>query len=104
MGMGIGINTQRPDAGPNHRQQEEIACGIWFTSRGEILPQKLKFQNQEGEIQCIDNIRVITKEKKYYCGIPTFVYFCSTRLQDREYLFYLYYYPEHCKWTLSWNG
>ena len=41
MGMGIGINNQKPDAGPNRRRQEEIACGIWFTSRGEILPQTL---------------------------------------------------------------
>ena len=38
MSMGIGINTQNPDEGELKRDLEEIACGVWFTSTGAVMP------------------------------------------------------------------
>ena len=42
MNMGIGINARRLDEGELNRPQEEVACGVWFTSTGDIMPKKLK--------------------------------------------------------------
>lgn len=104
MSMGIGINAQRPDEGTLKRKLEEIACGVWFTSRGEVMPKLIKYQDEEGMIRKITKIRVMRQEEKYYCGIPIQEYRCSTPLEDREYFFRLYYYPETNHWKISWEG
>lgn len=104
MSMGIGINTQKPDEGEQKRKQEKIACGVWFTSSGNIMPKMIKYQDREGMIYSISRILVLTREKKYYCGIPVQEYRCRTILENREYLFWLYYYPETGCWKISWEG
>ena len=43
------------------------------------------------------------KEIAFYCGIPIQEFCCSTVVENQEYLFRLYYYPEsHC-WKVSWG-
>ena len=54
------------------------------------------------EVHSIRNIRVLTREKKYYCGIPVMEYLCSAVEEEMEYLFKLYYYLEECKWKIAW--
>lgn len=66
MSMGIGINAQNPDEGQLKRKLEEIACGVWFTSKGAVMPKLIKYQDQEGVIHRISRIRVMTQEEKYY--------------------------------------
>ena len=104
MAMGIGTNAQKPDEGELRRTQEEIACGVWFTSSGVALPKLMKYKDSEGIIQTIHQVRVLQQEKKYYCGIPALEYRCSTVFGNREYLFRLYYYIEDNCWKLSWGG
>lgn len=103
MSMGIGINTQKPDEGKLKGELEAVACGVWFTSKGRILPKLVKYQDKEGCLHTISQIRVITTEKKYYCGIPLQEYRCSTILNGREYYFRLYYYPEENCWKICWK-
>lgn len=103
MSMGIGTNTQLPDAGKLRHSQENIACGVWFTSRGSVLPKLIKYKDSEGMIRQINRIHILSEEKKFYCGIPAVEYKCSTVSNDREYLFRLYYYIETGRWTLSWE-
>ena len=64
----------------------------------------IKYKDEEGMIRLIDRIRVLYKEKKYYCGIPIEEYRCSTVCANREYLFRLYYYMDTCCWKLSWEA
>ena len=103
MSMGIGINTQHADEGELQRKMEEIACGVWFTCRGAASPKLIKYQDEEGMIHSISPIQVLSKEKKYYCGIPIQEYRCRTVSENREYLFRLYYYMETNCWKLSWE-
>ena len=70
MSMGIGTNTQNPDEGELKRDLEKIACGVWFTSTGSVMPKLVKYQDDEGLLHTISQIHVLTQEKKYYCGIP----------------------------------
>ena len=104
MSMGIGTNAQNPDEGELKRDLKEIACGVWFTSTGEIIPKMFKYQDEEGLIHTIRKIHVMTQKKKYYCGIPIQEYRCSTVLGNREYLYRLYYYLETSRWKISWEG
>ena len=70
MSMGIGTNTQNPDEGELKRDLEKIACGVWFTSTGSVMPKLVKYQDDEGLLHTISQIHVLTQERKYYCGIP----------------------------------
>ena len=104
MSMGIGTNTQNPDEGELKRDLEEIACGVWFTSTGTVMPKLVKYQDEDGLLHTISQIHVMTQKKKYFCGIPIQEYRCSTVLGNQEDLFRLYYYMEENCWRLSWEG
>lgn len=104
MSMGIGTNAQKPDEGALKRSLEEVACGVWFTSTGRIMPKTMKYRDGEGLLRTVGNIRIHSHEKKYYCGIPIWEYRCSTICESREYLFRLYYYIETGCWKVSWGG
>ena len=84
MNMGIGINSQKPDEGQLSRKLEEVACGVWFTSKGTAMPQLIKYQDQEGLIHSISQIRVITREKKYYWGCRLILIFDSWQTGRRQ--------------------
>lgn len=104
MSMGIGTNAQNPDEGELTRELEQIACGVWFTSTGRTIPQMFKYQDGEGLIHSITHIQVQKQAEKYYCGIPIQEFCCSTIVENQEYQFRLYYYPQtHC-WKISWEG
>ncbi len=62
------------------RDLEKIACGVWFTSTGSVMPKLVKYQDEEGLLHTISQIHILTQEKKYYCGIPIQEYRCSTVL------------------------
>ena len=53
MSMGIGTNTQSPDEGELKRDLEEIACGVWFTSKGAVMPKMVKYQDEDGMLHTI---------------------------------------------------
>ena len=84
MGMGIGINTERPDEGRIKGFQEPVACYVWFTSTGKVMPKRLKYQRKDGSIGQIDHIHVMTSQHKNYCGIPTIEYECNCMIADRS--------------------
>ena len=60
----------KSDEGELKRDLEKIACGVWFTSTGSVMPKLVKYQDDEGLLHTISQIHVLTQEKKYYCGIP----------------------------------
>ncbi len=100
---GTGTNTQEPDEVAMRRAQEAIACGVWFTSSGNTLPQMFKFRDENGALHTVSDIRVHAKEKKRFCGVSLIEYRCSTLQDGYEYIFRLYYYLEDCCWKIVWN-
>ena len=105
MNMGIGTNTRKPDEGQMKRKNlREVACGVWFTSKGTVMPKMIKYQDDKGMIHSIDQIHVQSRDMKYYCGIPIHEYRCSTVAEGQEYLFRLYYYAEENRWKISWES
>ena len=103
MGMGIGINSERPDEGKVRGWQEPVACYVWFTSEGKAIPKSLKYLDTEGCVQEIKGIHVISSSEKNYCGIPTVEYDCNCIIGNREYAFRLLYYLERHIWKLLWK-
>ena len=103
MAFGIGINAKGPDQGQVRGIQEGIACGCWFTNKGDTIPKLIKYQDEEGLIHTISNLEVLYSEKQYFCGIPMMVYSCRTEYEGKEYLFRLLFHLEECKWKIVWN-
>ena len=68
------------------------------------MPKLVKYQDEEGMLHTISQIRVLTQDKKFYCGIPIQEYRCSTVVENQEYRFRLYYYLETSCWKISWEG
>lgn len=104
MAFGIGTNTQKADHGSIRGRQEDIACGCWFTSKGNMLPKFIKYQDGEGMIHTITGIEVLYCEKQNFCGIPMVSYSCRTVQGEREYFFTLLYHLEECKWKIIWQA
>lgn len=103
MGMGIGINDQRPDAGIVKGIQEPVACGAWFTSTGRAIPKTVKFQDARGELHMLEGIQILSWEEKYYCGIPSLEYECQATEGPRTTRFLLLFYPERREWKILWK-
>lgn len=103
MGMGIGINSEKPDEREVRGWQEPVACYVWFTSEGKAIPKRLKYLDTEGFVQEIRGIHVVSSSEKNYCGIPTVEYDCNCIIGNREYAFRLLYYLERHIWKLLWK-
>lgn len=100
MSMGIGINAAPPDAGVIAGELRPVACGVWFTSAGAVMPKLLKFEDEQGVIQTMEHVHVITSEKKRYCGIPVMEYRCSAEFGGMLCTFELLYYMERQEWKM----
>ena len=98
--FGIGINTETTDAGTINGKQFEVACDCWFTSKCNSRPILIKFEGEDGEIQTIKNIKVITHENKNYSGIPSIEYLCKAIIGGIMQEFKLVFFPVECRWIM----
>lgn len=100
MGFETGIHLGKRDSGNQTKRHREAAVECWFTSTGRVMPLMLKWKNDREEIRRIENIGVISQEKKWYGGIPVWEYRCRTVEGRREVPFTLLFWPEQCRWSL----
>lgn len=98
--FGIGTNTEMTDAGVLSGRQFEVACDCWFTSKCSSLPRLIKFEGEDGEIQTVRDIQVITTENKNYSGIPSIEYLCKAVIGGIMQEFKLVFFQTECRWVL----
>ncbi len=103
MGMGIGINDEKTDEGRLKGRQEPVACSVWFTSTGRLLPKMMKYKEADGEIVVISDIHVESSDRKNYCGIPVLSFECSAAAGNTVVWFRLLYYVERQRWCVIWR-
>lgn len=100
MGMGIGTNNRTADEGAVKGRQMPVACGVWFTSTGKIIPHTIKYEDSEGMIQTMANFQVILTEDKFYCGIPATRFLCEYMDSSQLIQFWLLFYVEKKEWKM----
>ncbi len=103
MKMGIGTNTDLPDEGQLRGTQIPVACSVWFTSTGRIIPQLIKFQDEQECVRTLRNFRIIYQNEKNFCGIPTIEYECELLTPKQLFYFHLLFYVEQKEWKLWWK-
>lgn len=104
MAFGIGLEAELVNEykRKNNKKQKPIACDCWFTSTGKTMPRKIKFEDEEGVIQTIENIEIRYTEKCSYSGIISFEYLCSIPVQGFRIEVKLLYYPERSQWMMEY--
>ena len=103
MAFGIGINTQKADAGFIKGKQREIACQCWFTSKGKVTPLMLKIEDEDGEIRTVRQIQVLTQEEKKYAGVRSLEFDCIITILEQKIDVQLIYYKEENRWVLVYR-
>lgn len=102
--MGIGTNTYDPDKGEIKGLQEAVACGVWFTAKGRVLPKALKFKDLEGVYHTLNHIHILSQKETIYCGIPAITYECDTIYHGICIPFTLLFYKEQNIWKILWKN
>lgn len=97
--MGLD-NVFQTDSGSPRGSQYPIACTVWFTSTGRILPLSVKLRDSEGGFCILSNIRVLSSENKNYCGIRSVEYDCESEHRGMRIAFRLLYYVTRSEWKL----
>lgn len=100
MGFSLGSLIETKDHGTLKGVQTEIACDCWFTSDGRSIPKLIKIMDSSGKLYTINDIEVITREEKNFCGIETVEHVCRIRLQNKYDVVKLIFTKENCKWRI----
>lgn len=100
MGFGIGTNCDPPDAGMFPKDRQEIACKCWYTASGRSIPLMFQVKDEDGALQTIRNIRVISSEKKRYAGVPSIEYNCMIEWNGARKQVKLVFFIEENRWGL----
>lgn len=98
--FGIGTNTEPADAGAVRGRQINVACECWFSRSGVTKPLLVKYEDEEGTIHTLRDIRVLYQEAKNYGGIPSVEYRCQAVLHQILCEFALIFYMEESRWVL----
>ncbi|MDO5345765.1 MAG: hypothetical protein Q4E91_08480 [Lachnospiraceae bacterium] len=81
-------------------RKRKVAVDCWFTSTGRTMPRMMKFENEDGCLQMVNNIRIIRREQKYYAGIYCQRFDCKATVDGVEREFILMFRPREHLWEL----
>lgn len=81
-----------------HRQKVAVDC--WFTSTGRTMPRLVKYEDAEGKLQALRDIRIMRQDQKNYAGIYCRRFDCKTVVDGREQDFTLLFYPKEHIWDM----
>lgn len=101
MAFQIDFSLQDTDSGELCKRQLPVACGCWFTSTGKPIPRLIKFQDENGELQTIQTIRVDYQEEKRYSGIPFHEFGCRILFHGLWVQVRLLYMKEENRWLMQ---
>lgn len=100
MAFGLGERYMEKGLEEPVREQIDVACECWFTSRGRTMPLMVKFPGEDGNMQVIKNIHVNHTEMKRYAGSSAVEHDCNVQIHGIERRARLIYYMEQGKWVM----
>ena len=79
---------------------QKVAVDCWFTSTGRVIPRLVKYEDDDGCIQVLRDIHIISQEQKKYAGIYCHRFDCRTIVDGRAYDFILLYHIREHTWDM----
>lgn len=104
MGFAIGIEKERQQEAAIRGAYQKAAVGCWFTSTGKVTPLMIKYEDEEGELHVLKDIRVMKTEQKYYAGVLRRRFDCCAVIEGCRKEFVLLYHPEENIWDMVLRG
>lgn len=78
----------------------KAAVGCWFTSSGKGIPKLIRYEDEDGCLQTIQDIHVIAEEQQRYTGVISRRYRCRSVVEGFLREFILLYHPDTNKWDM----
>lgn len=100
MAFAIGMETEKQQERGVQGRYRKVAVGCWFTSTGKAIPKMIKYEDDQGCLRTLQEIRVLKSDCKYYAGIQSRKYDCQTVINGREWCFSLLYHPDENTWDM----
>ncbi|MEY8326807.1 hypothetical protein AALB47_23315 [Lachnospiraceae bacterium 54-11] len=100
MAFGVIDSTQQLGTGIVRKNEMEIACECWFTSKGKMQPLMLKYQDEQGEIHTIKEIQVHSREEKNLVAFPYTEFTVTINCQGIYMEAKLIFYKKECRWVM----
>jgi hypothetical protein len=94
------VDVEKFDSGLPRGTMYHIAVMAWFRAGGEPLPMSFKFEDDNGMVQTVRDITLLSVEDKNYSGIPSKEFNCEAVVGGLIRQFQLIFYLEACKWVM----
>lgn len=79
---------------------QKVAVDCWFTSTGRVIPRMVKYEDEDGCLQILRDVRVVGQEQKKYAGIYCQRFDCKTVVEGREHEFILLFHCREHTWDM----
>ena len=100
MGFVVSSGTERKEEKGIQGHWQKVAVDCWFTSTGRTMPRLVKYEDQDGCLQILRDIRVIKQDQKNYAGVYCQRFDCRTVVNGREYDFILLFHAREHTWDM----
>jgi hypothetical protein len=70
------------------------------SANGDILPLRLRMEDEEHQLLRIDIAEVVSSKKIQYVGIEAYVFLCRAEVKGKQWLFELKYTLRSHRWCL----
>lgn len=104
--MGFSLEPQREKLQERAVQgyYRRVAVLCWFTSSGRVMPQMLKYEDEEGLLHTVSPISVISYDQRHYAGIMSQKYNCRAEFDGNIRNFVLMFHPDNTIWDLVFQA
>ena len=100
MGFALEQQTEKQQEKAVEGRRQKVAVSCWFTAKGKSIPLFLKYEDADGGIQCIRDIRLLKSEEKHFAGIRMRRYDCCTEDKGIMKYFTLLFHVEDGTWEM----
>lgn len=100
MGFIAGSGTEILEERGIRGRRQKVAVDCWFTSTGRVIPRMVKYEDEEGCLQVLRDIRITGQEQKKYAGIYCQRFDCETAVEGRKYEFTLLFHCREHTWDM----
>lgn len=100
MGFMVGTQSEKLQEKTVNGHLKKVAVDCWFTSEGRTMPRFVKYEDEDGCRQILNDIEVIKSNQKLYAGITVQRYDCRAIDAGKVKEFVLLFHPGKNTWDM----
>lgn len=100
MGFMVGIQQEKLTERTINGHSKKVAVDCWFTSEGRTIPRFVKYEDEDGCIQTLNDIEIIKSDQMMYAGIIAQRFDCRVVQNGKIREFILLFHPDKNIWDM----